>query len=50
MGVPDDDDDDDDDASLRTLFALADLAGWTATKRKILRRTIRSLSASFYHF
>lgn len=48
MGVPDDDDD--DDASLRTLFALADLARWIATKRKILRRMIRSLSASFYHF
>lgn len=44
MGVPDDDD---DDASLRTLFALADLARWIATKRKILRRMIRSLSASF---
>lgn len=41
MGVPDDDD---DDASLRTLSALADLAGWIATKLKILRRMIRSLT------
>lgn len=39
MGVPDD-----DDASIRTLFALADLEGWIATKLKILRRMIRSLT------